>query len=125
MCVVGKVHLAFVSTCLYKYYLVSGVYFRQRPLCPGPVCQRSVCSWYPQLCLHLREGILWRYLQQTYVSMRLTIYSSLNMYLSIILLRALAGKYNNGNVNEVEICGLFWHFVDLVWILVFTFIYLI
>jgi heme/copper-type cytochrome/quinol oxidase subunit 3 len=25
----------------------------------------------------------------------------------------------------VEIAGLYWHFVDLVWILIFTFIYLI
>ena len=27
--------------------------------------------------------------------------------------------------NHIEILGLFWHFVDLVWILVFTFIYLL
>ena len=26
---------------------------------------------------------------------------------------------------EVEIAGLYWHFVDLVWILVFTFVYLV
>jgi cytochrome c oxidase subunit 3 len=25
----------------------------------------------------------------------------------------------------VEIAGLYWHFVDLVWIMVFTFIYLL
>jgi cytochrome c oxidase subunit 3 len=47
------------------------------------------------------------------------------VYLCIIFGRTLAGKYDGGKVNEVEICGLFWHFVDLVWILVFTFIYLI
>ncbi len=47
------------------------------------------------------------------------------VYLLVILARTLMGKYDNGDVNEVEICGLFWHFVDLVWILVFTFIYLI
>ena len=47
------------------------------------------------------------------------------IYLGIILCRTLMGKYDSGNVNTVEICGLFWHFVDLVWILVFTFIYLI
>ena len=47
------------------------------------------------------------------------------VYLCTILGRAIAGKYDNGNVNEIEIAGLFWHFVDLVWILVFTFIYLI
>ncbi len=27
--------------------------------------------------------------------------------------------------NEVEIAGLYWHFVDLIWILVFTFVYLL
>jgi cytochrome c oxidase subunit 3 len=47
-------------------------------------------------------------------------------YLTIIYLGARKGKYSNGNdYNMVEICGLFWHFVDLVWILVFTFVYLI
>lgn len=35
------------------------------------------------------------------------------------------GDYDHGNYNRLEILGLFWHFVDLVWILVFTFIYLL
>lgn len=35
------------------------------------------------------------------------------------------GHYDNGDYNRLEILGLFWHFVDLVWILVFTFIYLL
>jgi heme/copper-type cytochrome/quinol oxidase subunit 3 len=38
---------------------------------------------------------------------------------------ARAGRYDNGNYDRLEILGLFWHFVDLVWILVFTFIYLL
>ena len=33
--------------------------------------------------------------------------------------------YNATNNSEVEIAALYWHFVDLVWILVFTFVYLI
>jgi cytochrome c oxidase subunit 3 len=47
------------------------------------------------------------------------------VYLTVILFRGMAGKYDNGNWNEVEIAGLYWHFVDLIWILVFTFIYLV
>lgn len=47
------------------------------------------------------------------------------IYNAIIALNAARGKYDNGNYNQVEIAGLFWHFVDLVWILVFTFVYLI
>ncbi|MFQ5770658.1 MAG: cytochrome c oxidase subunit 3 [bacterium] len=37
----------------------------------------------------------------------------------------MRGKYSVQNHNSVEIAGLYWHFVDLVWILVFTFVYLI
>ena len=49
-------------------------------------------------------------------------------YLTVILLQTMAGKYTDGpnaSANNIEVAGLFWHFVDLVWILVFTFIYLI
>ena len=47
------------------------------------------------------------------------------IYLSIMLARTMMGKYDDGDFNQIEIAGLFWHFVDLVWILVFTLIYLI
>jgi heme/copper-type cytochrome/quinol oxidase subunit 3 len=46
-------------------------------------------------------------------------------YLSVIFTRVKLGKYDDGNYNHIEIVGLFWHFVDLIWILVFTLIYLI
>jgi heme/copper-type cytochrome/quinol oxidase subunit 3 len=46
-------------------------------------------------------------------------------YLSVILARALMGKYEDPHNNEIEIAALYWHFVDLIWILVFTFVYLI
>ena len=47
------------------------------------------------------------------------------VYLSIILIRSLLGKYDSHKTYEIEIAGLYWHFVDLIWILVFTFVYLI
>jgi len=47
------------------------------------------------------------------------------VYLSIILLIGLTGRFTPENNSEVEIAGLYWHFVDLVWILVFTFVYLL
>jgi cytochrome c oxidase subunit III len=40
-------------------------------------------------------------------------------------IKAPAGAYTAHNNNEVEIVALYWHFVDLIWILVFTFVYLI
>jgi heme/copper-type cytochrome/quinol oxidase subunit 3 len=49
------------------------------------------------------------------------------IYLTCILLGTMRGKYTKGGMSysPVELVGLFWHFVDLVWILVFTFIYLL
>lgn len=47
------------------------------------------------------------------------------IYLICEYLMANRGDYDDGNYNRLEILGLFWHFVDLVWILVFTFIYLL
>jgi heme/copper-type cytochrome/quinol oxidase subunit 3 len=47
------------------------------------------------------------------------------VYLSIILLISFGGRFTPENNSEVEISGLYWHFVDLVWILVFTFVYLL
>ena len=41
------------------------------------------------------------------------------------MVRTMMGKYDHGKHDHVEILGLFWHFVDLVWILVFTFVYLL
>jgi cytochrome c oxidase subunit III len=45
--------------------------------------------------------------------------------LSVILLRGLSGKITTAKYGLVEVAGLYWHFVDLVWILIFTFVYLI
>ena len=47
------------------------------------------------------------------------------IYLICEYFMAKRGDYDNGDYNRLEIAGLFWHFVDLVWILVFTFIYLL
>lgn len=47
------------------------------------------------------------------------------IYLAVIAIRGARGAYSATNWSEVEIAGLYWHFVDLVWILVFTFIYLL
>lgn len=47
------------------------------------------------------------------------------IYLIVMYVLAHRGDFDNGDYNQLEIAGLFWHFVDLVWILVFTFVYLL
>jgi cytochrome c oxidase subunit III len=47
------------------------------------------------------------------------------VYLLIICWRSTKGDFSSTNYTRVEVAGLYWHFVDLVWILVFTFVYLL
>lgn len=46
------------------------------------------------------------------------------MLLSTLVL-SLRGRIPPSRAESVEIVGLYWHFVDIVWILVFTIVYLI
>lgn len=44
----------------------------------------------------------------------------------IILINVLIGTYERrGHYDMIEKVGLYWHFVDLVWVFVFTFFYLV
>jgi heme/copper-type cytochrome/quinol oxidase subunit 3 len=45
--------------------------------------------------------------------------------LIFMTIKAFRGGYSATNVGGVEIMGLYWHFVDLVWIILFTIVYLI
>ena len=42
-----------------------------------------------------------------------------------ILFASYKGKIHQGNALQVEIAGLYWHFVDIVWIVIFGVVYLI
>src|SRR5204862_170794 len=47
------------------------------------------------------------------------------LWLLTLWVRALQGKLGRANAMTVEITGLYWHFVDVVWIVIFTVVYLI
>jgi cytochrome c oxidase subunit 3 len=47
------------------------------------------------------------------------------IWLVFVLSRALRGGVTQSNHLGVELAGLYWHFVDLVWIMIFTIVYLI
>lgn len=53
------------------------------------------------------------------------------IYLVVVAVRLLRGRYDGpkagasaGNYQIVEIAGLYWHFVDLVWVFIFALFYL-
>ncbi|WP_237340622.1 cytochrome c oxidase subunit 3 [Wenyingzhuangia fucanilytica] len=43
--------------------------------------------------------------------------------LVVMTIRQLLGKYNNGNTLGFELGSIFWHFLDLLWIILFCFFY--
>jgi cytochrome c oxidase subunit 3 len=46
------------------------------------------------------------------------------IYLVTVALKVLRGDYEERGYEIVEITGLYWHFVDLVWVFIFAFFYL-
>ncbi len=59
----------------------------------------------------------------------LTGFHGIHVSLGIIMLLVLfvlsvSGRLNAQHAESVEIVGLYWHFVDVVWILIFTIVYL-
>lgn len=47
------------------------------------------------------------------------------LILAVVLVRSLLGKVTEHNTITVRLCTMFWHFVDVVWILMFVTIYLL
>jgi cytochrome c oxidase subunit III len=45
--------------------------------------------------------------------------------LLVVWIRSLSGAYGPNSYATVELAGLYWHFVDLVWIILFTIVYLL
>ena len=47
------------------------------------------------------------------------------IWLLTLLVRSFQGKLGPDKALNVELAGLYWHFVDVVWIVIFTVVYLI
>ena len=45
--------------------------------------------------------------------------------LTVILLQAWAGKFSADYFTPVDVAGLYWHFVDIIWIFLFPLLYLV
>ena len=57
-------------------------------------------------------------------------FHGLHVTIGVIWLLALAGASLAGRLPKerclsVELCGIYWHFVDIVWIIIFTLVYLL
>jgi len=45
--------------------------------------------------------------------------------LSIVLIFALAGRFGKDQFRRIDVLALYWHFVDAVWVVVFTVVYIL
>src|SRR5579859_1307978 len=47
------------------------------------------------------------------------------IWLTRLFIRGFNGSYSAENYEEFELAGLYWHFVDIVWIILFVIVYLL
>jgi heme/copper-type cytochrome/quinol oxidase subunit 3 len=47
------------------------------------------------------------------------------LFMLYVIARAFQGRYTKEEHGGVELMGLYWHFVDVVWIFLFTIVYLV
>jgi heme/copper-type cytochrome/quinol oxidase subunit 3 len=45
--------------------------------------------------------------------------------LSVLLFMTIAGDFNHTSSPAIATAGIYWHFVDLVWVMVFTVVYIL
>ena len=91
---------------LYKEGLMPGLNFTYKGIDPGHV-QLFFCMYFAMTGLHA-----------SHVTIGIVI-------LVIMAFRAYAGVFTPAYYTPIEISGLYWHFVDLVWIFLFPLYYLI
>jgi heme/copper-type cytochrome/quinol oxidase subunit 3 len=48
-----------------------------------------------------------------------------HVFSGLCYLGTIAARIKKFKAEDVEVCGLYWHFVDLVWMFVFPLIYLL
>ena len=45
--------------------------------------------------------------------------------LTVMFLRARHGKFSGNYYTPVELTGLYWHFVDIIWLFLYPLLYLV
>ncbi len=47
------------------------------------------------------------------------------VFMGVVLARSMAGQFSAARHEAVEACSFYWHFVDVVWIALFTVLYIV
>ncbi|MGH9165416.1 MAG: cytochrome c oxidase subunit 3, partial [Acidimicrobiales bacterium] len=99
-------------------------------LCTALLGASFVAGQAYEFTVFVREGMNLRVNLFSSSFFVLTGFHGVHVTLGIVMLLSLwnlslRGKLTQEKSEVVEIAGLYWHFVDVVWILIFTVIYLI
>lgn len=103
----------------YQDHLIPGKIFADNPFGPDPEK------------MHLLPGAQMEHVEMFYwIYFAMTGMHAIHMIvgvglLSVILFFAWRGKYGPEYHSPVEVSGLYWHFVDIVWIFLFPLLYLL
>ena len=47
------------------------------------------------------------------------------LWMAVVIVRLIRHNFKKTDINRLALLGLFWHFLDIVWIFIFSFVYLI
>jgi cytochrome o ubiquinol oxidase subunit 3 len=47
------------------------------------------------------------------------------LWMAVVIFRLLQRNFKETDVRRLSLLGLFWHFLDVIWIFIFSFVYLI
>ncbi len=100
----GMTFLAFQANEFYHLYFVEGLTFTGNPFHVNPNYGAAFFVQTGTHGAHVTAGVL---------------------ALAYINIKAWKGGFTKENHETVELVGLYWHFVDVVWIFLFTLVYLI
>jgi cytochrome c oxidase subunit III len=112
----------------YRDSLIPGKLIPGRPF--NPAVQEHGAPFDPHK-LHLPEGTSVRHVEMFYwIYFALTGVHALHMIIGIGLLAVMLyfsarGRYSPEYHAPIEISGLYWHFVDIIWIFLFPLLYLL
>lgn len=92
--------IVFLSMELYEFMVLIGEG-------NGPQSSAFLSSYFTLVAthgIHIAIGLLW---------------------MAVVIVRLWRHKFKKSDVNRLALLGLFWHFLDIIWIFIFSFVYLI
>jgi cytochrome c oxidase subunit III len=112
----------------YEDHLIPGTLIASRPF--GPEVQEEGQPFDPHK-LHLLPGATVRQVEMFYwIYFAMTGMHALHMIIGaglllVLIYLSLKGRFDPEYHSPVEVVGLYWHFVDIIWIFLFPLLYLL